>query len=58
MDLLVSAEADRSTLLWLINALERTRAQGRTELISYLEAVLDDVIFEVETVSRVDSTSR
>lgn len=58
MDLLVSTETDKSTLLWLMNALERTRTQDRTKLAGYLEAVLEDVIFEVESASRADGASR
>ncbi len=36
-------------LSWLMSALEHTRAQGQTEVVGYLEAIADDVMFEMES---------
>ena len=36
-------------LSWLMGALEHTRAQGQTEVVGYLEAIADDVMFEMES---------
>ncbi len=36
-------------LSWLMSALEHTRAQGQTEVTGYLEAIADDVVFEMES---------
>jgi hypothetical protein len=32
-----------------MSALEHTRAQGQTEVVGYLEAIAEDVMFEVES---------
>ena len=39
-------------LTWLVGALEFARTQGQTRVVDYLEAVLDDVVFEMESVAR------
>ena len=36
-------------LSWLMGALEHARAQDQTEVMGYLEAIADDVIFEMES---------
>lgn len=36
-------------LSWLMSALEHTRAQGQTEVVGYLEAIAEDVMFEMES---------
>lgn len=36
-------------LSWLMSALEHTRAQDQTKVMGYLEAIADDVIFEMES---------
>jgi hypothetical protein len=36
-------------LSWLMGALEHARAQGQTEVVGYLEAIADDVMFEMES---------
>jgi hypothetical protein len=39
-------------LRWLAEALEHARTDGQTRVVDYLEAVLDDVVFEMESVAR------
>ena len=36
-------------LSWLMGALEHARAQGQTKTVGYLEAIADDVVFEMES---------
>ena len=36
-------------LSWLMGALEHARARGQTEVVGYLEAIADDVMFEMES---------
>jgi hypothetical protein len=36
----------------LVEALEYARTQGQTKAVGYLEAVLDDVEFEMEMAAR------
>jgi hypothetical protein len=38
-------------LAWLVQALDYARAKGQTRVVGYLEAVLDDVVFEMESAS-------
>ncbi len=52
MDAMPSADTETTTLVWLMNALEPARKQDQTRLVAYLEAVLDDVVFEMESVAR------
>jgi hypothetical protein len=35
-------------LAWLADALQQLRPEGRTKAVGYLEAVLDEVVFEME----------
>ncbi len=44
--------ADKDTavdLSWLMSALEHARAQDQTNIVGYLEAIADDVVFEMES---------
>lgn len=43
---------DSATLTWLGEALKYARTQGQTNVVGYLEAVLDDAVFEMESVAR------
>jgi hypothetical protein len=43
---------ETATLLWLVSALEHARARGQKKLVGYLEAVVDDVVFEMEVAAR------
>ncbi len=48
MDLTVGADSPNATLTWLGSALEYARAQGQDKLVGHLEAVMEDVVFEME----------
>jgi hypothetical protein len=52
MDLTVRADNDAAALAWLMCALEHARKQGQEKLVGYLEAILDDVVFEIESAVR------
>jgi hypothetical protein len=47
-----------AALAWLISALEHARKRSQMKLVSYLEEVLDDVVFEMESAARSESVSR
>ena len=53
MDLMVSADNSAASLAWLAGALEHARMQGQERLVGYLEAVLEDVVFEAESGARL-----
>jgi hypothetical protein len=38
-------------LAWLVQALEYARARGQTRVVGYFEAVMDDLVFEMESAS-------
>jgi hypothetical protein len=48
----LGADTVTATQAWLTSALEQARGQDQTKLVVYLEAVADDVVFEVELASR------
>ena len=52
MDATLDVDADTATLAWLVSGLEHARARGQTKLVGYLEAVVEDVVFEVEAAAR------
>jgi hypothetical protein len=35
-------------LAWLTGALQQLRSEGRTKVVDYLEAVLEEVVFEAK----------
>ena len=37
-------------LAWLAQALQQLRPEGRTKVVGYLEAVLEEVVFEAKMV--------
>ena len=49
---MLGADTDTATLDWLASALEQARARGQWKAVGYLEAVLDDVEFEMEMAAR------
>ena len=52
MDSALVVDTETATLAWLVNALEHARARGQTKLVGYLEAVVDDLVFEMESAAR------
>lgn len=42
---------DSATQSWLAAAWEHARTNGQTRVVGYLEAVMDDVVFEMESAS-------
>jgi ABC-type molybdate transport system ATPase subunit len=45
-------------LAWLADALRQLRQQGRTKAVGYLEAVLEEVVFETKMSFKSESTAR
>jgi hypothetical protein len=39
-------------LAWLAGALQRLRSEGEEKVVGYLEAVLEEIVFEMKLVSR------
>jgi hypothetical protein len=52
LDVPVGEDHETATLAWLVGALEQARTQGRSKAVGYLEAVADDVVFEMESAAR------
>jgi hypothetical protein len=52
LDVRTGADTEMATLGWLVEALEHARTNGQTRVVDYLDAVLDDVVFEMESVAR------
>ena len=52
LDSMLGADTDMATLDWLAGALELARAQGQWKAVGYLEAVADDVEFEMDMTAR------
>ncbi len=48
----LGVDTDTATLAWLVSALEQARREGQSKAVSYLEAVADDVVFEMESAAR------
>ncbi len=53
----LGVDTETATLAWLVSALECARTQGQTKLLTCLGAVLDDVLFEMESAARRSPTS-
>jgi hypothetical protein len=43
---------------WLVEALRQLRQQRRTKAVGYLEAVLEEVVFEMKMSSKSELTAR
>ena len=43
---------NEASLAWLADALRRPRPEGQTKTVGYLEAVLEEVVFEAKMVPR------
>lgn len=52
LDVALGVDGETATLAWLVSALEQARARGQMKLVDYLEAVVEDVVFEVEAAAR------
>ena len=39
-------------LAWLAHALQQLRSEGQTKVVSYLEAVSEEVVFEMKALPR------
>jgi hypothetical protein len=39
-------------LAWLADTLQQLRSEGQTKVVSYLEAVLEEVVFEMKALPR------
>ncbi len=48
MNSALDRDTEKATLEWLVEALVQARSRGQTKLVGYLEAVADEVVFEVE----------
>ncbi len=52
MELAAGTHGGTVDVAWLMRALEHARSQGQERVVDYLEAVVDDVIFEMESAAR------
>ena len=52
MKLAVSTRDGTVDVAWLMRALEHARSQGQGRVLDYLEAIADDVVFEMESAAR------
>jgi hypothetical protein len=52
LDSKLGAETEEATLAWLMRASEHARSQGQEKVVDYLEAIVDEVIFEMEAAAR------
>ena len=52
VDSTLGADSDTATLAWSVSALEQARREGQCKAVGYLEAVLDDAVFEMEMAAR------
>jgi hypothetical protein len=49
---LLSTDNNEVCLEWLAHALQRLRSEGQTKVVSYLEAVSEEVVFEMKARPR------
>ena len=45
-------------LAWLADVLQQLRQEGLTKAVGYLEAVLEEVVFEMKMSSKSEPTAR
>jgi hypothetical protein len=50
---LLSTDNNEVCLEWLAHALQQLRQEGQTKVVSYLEAVSEEVVFEMKTLPRL-----
>lgn len=48
----IGVDTETAALAWLVSALEQTRKKGQSRTVGYLEAVADDVVFQMESAAR------
>ncbi len=51
-DVAASVGNETVSMAWLEDAIEHTHAHGQMKTLAYLEAVMEDVVFVLETVER------
>jgi hypothetical protein len=52
LDPMLAADTENATLAWLERALEHAYSYGQHSALAYLEAVMEDVVFEEEMAAR------
>ena len=52
LDSMLGADTEEATLAWLGGALEHAYSHGQQLALAYLEAVMEDVLFEEEATTR------
>ena len=52
MELAAGTHGGTVDVAWLMRALEHTRSQGQDRVVEHLEAIVDDVVFEMESAAR------
>jgi hypothetical protein len=52
LDPMLVADTEDATLAWLEEALEHAYSHGQHSALAYLEAVMEDVVFEEEMTTR------
>ena len=52
MESTLVSDTNTATLVWLEDALGCVYAHGQTKALAYLEAVMDDAVFEMEIAER------
>jgi hypothetical protein len=52
LDAMLGADTEEATLAWLGGALEHAYSYGQHLALAYLEAVIEDVMFEEEMAER------
>jgi hypothetical protein len=52
LEVMVRMHDGSATQTWLVDALEYARANEQTRVVRYLEAVIDDAVFEMEMAAR------
>ncbi len=58
MDPMLVADTKEVTLAWLEEALKHAYSHGQHLALAYLEAVMEDVVFEEEITARTASVVR
>jgi hypothetical protein len=51
MQLIEGVDTHKATLNWLDSTLEHARSRSQMKLLGYMEAVLDEVVFEMESAA-------